>query len=82
MSLPAQSVTARDRSAEPNADCLRLTRSVDRVESVPLPTNNGFPAVAGLLIGAETDVPVHFTFPEGHRHQIRSTKPPHRIDPR
>jgi len=34
-----------------------------------------FPAVAELLIGAEADLLVHFTFPESHRRQIRSTNP-------
>ena len=32
-----------------------------------------FPAVADLLLEAEADLLVHFTFPEAHRRQIRST---------
>ncbi len=32
-----------------------------------------FPAVAELLLDAEADLLVHFTFPEAHRRQIRST---------
>ena len=34
-----------------------------------------FPAVAGVLIGAEADVLVCFTFSASHRRQIRSTGP-------
>jgi len=34
-----------------------------------------FPAVAELLLDAEADLLVHFTFPEAHRRQIRSTNP-------
>jgi putative transposase len=39
-----------------------------------------FPAVAELLIGAEADLLVHFTFPEPHRRQIRSTNPQERLN--
>jgi transposase-like protein len=39
-----------------------------------------FPAVAEMLMGAETDLLVHFTFPEIHRRQIRSTNPLERLD--
>ncbi len=39
-----------------------------------------FPAVADLLIGAEPDLLVHFTFPETHRRQIRSTNPLERLN--
>jgi len=39
-----------------------------------------FPAVAALLTGAETDLLVHFTFPDGHRRQIRSTNPQERLN--
>jgi putative transposase len=39
-----------------------------------------FPAVAGLLTGAETDLLVHFTFPDSHRRQIRSTNPQERLN--
>ncbi len=39
-----------------------------------------FPAVADLLIGAEADLLVHFTFPESHRRQIRSTNPQERLN--
>ena len=38
------------------------------------------PAVAELLIGAEADLLVHFTFPDTHRRQIRSTNPQERLD--
>jgi len=34
-----------------------------------------FPKVAELLTEAETDLLAHFTFPETHRRQIRSTNP-------
>jgi len=46
----------------------QLRRAVDGLEP-------RFPAVADLLIGAEADLLVHFTFPESHRRQIRSTNP-------
>ncbi len=39
-----------------------------------------FPAVAELLIGAEADLLVHFTFPDAHRRQIRSTNPQERLN--
>jgi putative transposase len=39
-----------------------------------------FPAVAELLIGAEADLLVHFTFPDTHRRQIRSTNPQERLN--
>jgi transposase-like protein len=39
-----------------------------------------FPAVAELLVGAEVDLLVHFTFPDGHRRQIRSTNPLERLN--
>jgi transposase-like protein len=39
-----------------------------------------FPAVARLLTEAEADLLVHFTFPEGHRRQIRSTNPQERLN--
>jgi putative transposase len=39
-----------------------------------------FPAVAELLVEAETDLLVHFTFPEAHRRQIRSTNPLERLN--
>lgn len=39
-----------------------------------------FPAVADLLADAEADLLAHFTFPETHRRQIRSTKPPERLN--
>ncbi len=39
-----------------------------------------FPAVAEMLMGAETDLLVHFTFPELHRRQIRSTNPLERLN--
>ncbi len=39
-----------------------------------------FPAVAELLIGAEVDLLVHFTFPDSHRRQIRSTNPQERLN--
>jgi len=39
-----------------------------------------FPAVAALLAEAEPDLLVHFTFPEGHRAQIRSTNPLERLN--
>ena len=39
-----------------------------------------FPAVAGLLTDAEPDLLVHFTFPEAHRRQIRSTNPLERLN--
>jgi putative transposase len=39
-----------------------------------------FPAVAELLLEAETDLLVHLTFPEAHRRQIRSTNPLERLN--
>ena len=39
-----------------------------------------FPAVAELLISAEPDLLVHFTFPDTHRRQIRSTNPLERLN--
>jgi len=39
-----------------------------------------FPAVADLLVDAEADLLVHFTFPEAHRRQIRSTNPLERLN--
>jgi putative transposase len=39
-----------------------------------------FPAVAELLTDAEPDLLVHFTFPETHRRQIRSTNPLERLN--
>jgi transposase-like protein len=39
-----------------------------------------FPAVAELLTEAEADLLVHFTFPESHRRQIRSTNPQERLN--
>jgi len=39
-----------------------------------------FPAVAELLTDAEPDLLVHFTFPEAHRRQIRSTNPLERLN--
>lgn len=37
-------------------------------------------AVADLLADAEDDLLAHFTFPETHRRQIRSTNPLERLD--
>jgi putative transposase len=39
-----------------------------------------FPAVARLLLDAEPDLLAHFTFPETHRRQIRSTNPLERLN--
>ena len=39
-----------------------------------------FPAVADLLADAEPDLLAHFTFPETHRRQIRSTNPLERLN--
>ena len=39
-----------------------------------------FPAVARLLLDAEPDLLAHFTFPEAHRRQIRSTNPLERLN--
>ncbi|MDQ3345024.1 MAG: transposase [Chloroflexota bacterium] len=36
--------------------------------------------MAELLVGAEADLLVHFTFPEAHRRQIRSTNPLERLN--
>jgi transposase-like protein len=51
----------------------QLRRVVDGLEA-------RFPAVAELLIGAEPDLLVHFTFPDSHRRQIRSTNPLERLN--
>ena len=39
-----------------------------------------FPKVADLLMAAEADLLTHFTFPESHRRQIRSTNPLERLN--
>jgi len=39
-----------------------------------------FPAVAELLTDAEPDLLVHFTFPDAHRRQLRSTNPLERLN--
>ncbi len=39
-----------------------------------------FPAVAELLTDAEPDLLAHFTFPDSHRRQIRSTNPLERLE--
>jgi transposase-like protein len=39
-----------------------------------------FPMVSELLLEAEADLLVHFTFPEAHRRQIRSTNPLERLN--
>ena len=39
-----------------------------------------FPAVARLLLDAEADLLAHFSFPETHRRQIRSTNPLERLN--
>ena len=39
-----------------------------------------FPAVADLLADAEPDLLAHFTFPDSHRRQIRSTNPLERLN--
>jgi len=39
-----------------------------------------FPAVAELLTDAEPDLLAHFTFPDTHRRQIRSTNPLERLN--
>jgi putative transposase len=51
----------------------QLHRAVDGLEV-------RFPKVAALLVGAETDLLAHFTFPESHRRQIRSTNPLERLN--
>ena len=39
-----------------------------------------FPKVADLLVAAEADLLTHFTIPESHRRQIRSTNPLERLN--
>jgi len=39
-----------------------------------------FPAVAALIAAAEPDLLAHFTFPDSHRRQIRSTNPQERLN--
>jgi transposase-like protein len=51
----------------------QLRRVVDGLEA-------RFPAVAELLVAAEPDLLVHFTFPDTHRRQIRSTNPLERLN--
>jgi putative transposase len=51
----------------------QLRRAVDGLEA-------RFPRVAGLLVEAEADLLAHFTFPESHRRQIRSTNPLERLN--
>lgn len=60
---------------QPDEDSARaqLRRVVDGLEA-------RFPAVAELLVEAEADLLVHFTFPETHRPRIRSTNPLERLN--
>jgi transposase-like protein len=51
----------------------QLRRAVDGM-------HERFPKVSELLIEAETDILVHFTFPETHRPRIRSTNPLERLN--
>jgi putative transposase len=51
----------------------QLRRTVDGLQA-------RFPKVAELLVEAETDLLAHFTFPESHRRQIRSTNPLERLN--
>jgi transposase-like protein len=51
----------------------QLRRAVDGLQA-------RFPKVAELLVGAEADLLTHFTFPESHRRQIRSTNPLERLN--
>ena len=51
----------------------QLRRAVDGLQA-------RFPRVADLLVEAETDLLAHFTFPETHRRQIRSTNPLERLN--
>jgi putative transposase len=51
----------------------QLRRAVDGLEP-------RFPKVAELLVEAETDLLVHFTFPDTHRPRIRSTNPLERLN--
>jgi putative transposase len=51
----------------------QLRRTVDGLQA-------RFPRVAELLVEAETDLLAHFTFPESHRRQIRSTNPLERLN--
>ena len=51
----------------------QLRRAVDGLQA-------RFPKVADLLVEAETDLLVHFTFPETHRPRIRSTNPLERLN--
>ncbi len=51
----------------------QLRRVADRLAT-------DLPDVARLLVAAEADLLVHFTFPEGHRRQIRSTNPQERLN--
>lgn len=51
----------------------QLRRAVDGLEA-------RFPRVAELLVEAEADILVHFTFPETHRPRIRSTNPLERLN--
>jgi putative transposase len=51
----------------------QLRRAVDGL-------SERFPKVAELLVEAEADLLTHFTFPESHRRQIRSTNPLERLN--
>jgi putative transposase len=51
----------------------QLRRAVDGLQA-------RFPKVAQLLVEAEPDILVHFTFPETHRPRIRSTNPLERLN--
>ncbi len=51
----------------------QLRRAVDGLRA-------RFPKVAELLVEAEADILVHFTFPETHRPRIRSTNPLERLN--
>ena len=83
---PRTSCHARPQSMVATVDPLDL-RAARRARR-PGPSCGGsstasrpsFPAVADLLTGAEADLLVHFTFPETHRRQIRSTNPQERLN--
>ena len=60
---------------QPNEEAAR--RQLDAVIDTVAPR---FPKVAELLTDAEPDLLAHFTFPETHRRQIRSTNPLERLN--
>ncbi len=72
-SMIASAVRAVFEQPDERAAHEQLGRVIDTLEP-------RFPTVARLLADAEPDLLAHFTFPETHRRQIRSTNPLERLN--